>query len=242
MRKIRLSFAALAAVTLAAGTAAAGDPKAAPAAAPAAKPAAPAAAPAAKPAAAPAAAPAAGAPAAAKAAVPPPAGGKPAIAPGEPNPAAPPAPAPPPELLAAAKAATGAWKCKGTVFNPDGTSRPTTGIIKTKLDLDKFWLQSSFAESTGKMKYKFTSYRTFDAASKKWTQVMLDNWGGYQVSTSMGPADNVITWEGQTVSMMGTMKAKDTETLTSPKETKMAGQYSKDGKTWVNGYDVTCTK
>jgi hypothetical protein len=259
MRNVRTILAALATLALSAGTAAAGDPKAAPAPAKAAEAKTPVAqatpAPGAKPAPAPAAkAAATPAPAAKPAATPaakpaPAAGAKPAagaavkadakIAPGEPNPAEPPKPAPAPELVAAAKAQVGTWRCAGNVFGPDGAPRATKAVLKTKVDLDKFWLQSSFAETAGKNKFKFTSYRTFDAASKKWSSVMLDNWGGYAVSTS----SDGVAWEGTSHSPMGTMKAKDTETVVSPREVKMAGQYSSDnGKTWVPGYDLTCKK
>jgi hypothetical protein len=251
MRNVRTILAALATLALSAGTAAAGDPKAAPAPAKAAPVAQATPAPAAKPAPAPAAKAAPTAtPAPATKPAPAPAA-KPAtpaaavkadakIAPGEPNPGAePPKPAPAPELVAAAKAQVGTWRCAGNVFGPDGAPRATKAVLKTKVDLDKFWLQSSFAETAGKNKFKFTSYRTFDAASKKWSSVMLDNWGGYAVSTS----SDGVAWEGTSHSPMGTMKAKDTETVVSPREVKMAGQYSSDnGKTWVPGYDLTCKK
>jgi hypothetical protein len=246
MRNVRTILAALATLALSAGTAAAQTtpaPATKPAPAPAAKPApAPAAAPAAKTA--PAVKPTAATPA-------PAAGAKPAaggaavkadakVAPGEPNPSAePPKPAPAPELVAAAKVQVGTWRCTGNVFGPDGQPRATKAIIKTKLDLDKYWLTSSFAETTGKNKFKFTSYKTFDASSKKWSSVMVDNWGGHAVSSS----SDGIAWEGTSHSPMGTMKSKDSETVVSPKEIKMVGQYSNDnGKTWVNGYDLTCKK
>jgi hypothetical protein len=257
MRNVRTIIAALATLALAAGTATAGDPKAAPAAAPAAK-AAPAAAPTATAQAPAPAKPAAATPAPAAKAAPAPAPAKPAAAPAagkdvkaapapgaapakpaEPAAAEPPMPQPAPELAAAAKASSGTWRCKGNVYGPDGTARPSTGVSKTKVDLDKFWITTSFAETTGKNKFKFTTYRTFDPASKKWTSIMVDNWGGYQVSTST----DGVTWEGTSNSPMGVVKAKDTETLVSPKEQHLVGQYSKDnGKTWVNGYDVTCKK
>jgi len=162
----------------------------------------------------------------------------------EPAPAEMPAPKPPQEVLDATKASTGTWRCKGTVWMPDGTSRPTAGTIKNKADLDKFWIQMSFAETgPAKVKYKFTAYRTFDTASKKWTEVSVDNMGGYSVSTSDGPKDNVIAWEGTAHGMGMTMKSKGNETLVSAKEIKMAGQASMDGgKTWVNSYDVDCKK
>lgn len=209
-----------------------------------AKPAAPAAAPAAaKP------APAA-APAAAKAA---PAAAKPAAAPVAPKadpvaakaepakPAAPPAmPTAPTEVAAMAKTA-GNLRCTGLGFSPMGEMK-MVATVKNKLDLDKWWLHTSFAE-TGGTKFKFEAFTTYDAASKKWTRVMVDNFGSHEVSTSDGVKDNKIVWEGTTKSAMGTMAGRHHEDMTNPKETKMWGEYSMDkGKTYMKAYEMTCKR
>ena len=206
-------------------TAAKTDPKA-PAAPAAAKQAAPPAAAAAKPAAASAAA--AKQPAAAPTAAP--------VAPPQPM-AMPSAPA---EVAALAKAA-GNWRCTGVGFSPAGEMK-MTATIKNKLDIDKWWVRTNFAE-TGGSKFKFEAFTTYDTASKKWTRVMVDNMGNHEVSTSEGAKDGKITWTGASTGSMGTMAGRHYEDSTNPKELKMWGEYSFDkGKTFQKAYEVTCKR
>jgi hypothetical protein len=54
-------------------------------------------------------------------------------------------------------------------------------------------------------------------------------------------ADGVI-WTGESTSPMGKIQIRDTETLVSPGEMKMLGQYSPDGESWSTGYDLSCRK
>lgn len=173
-----------------------------------------------------------------------------------PTPAAKPAPAPPAgdkaqapmqmptapaEVAAAVKAMAGTWRCQGSTFMPDGTATPIKATMKTKIALDKFWAQVSFVETGKKNGYKFESYRTFDG--KKWHGLMVDNMGGSEVSTSDGPKENKVIWEGSGRSAMGEAKARHHEELLSAREVKMWGEWSMDkGKTWVKGYDATCKK
>ncbi len=166
----------------------------------------------------------------------------------EPAPVAmPAAPTPAPELLAAAKAMKGTWSCKGDMFKPDGTSYKSKATMKQKLALDKMWIQGDFAESKTKASpkpMKFTSFRTYDAAGKKWLNVMLDNWGGIGKGWSTGPdAAGKTTFETE-ASMMGqTYKGRDYEEK-GPKKNSLHvwGEYSMDGKTYNKAYDMICTK
>lgn len=216
---VRVSIA-LSAMTMAiSANAFAGDPAPAKApAAPAAKPAAPA----------PAAKPATPAPAA-----------KPAIPPAkDAKPMGP--PAPPAELAAMFKSMQGNWKCIGKAMTPGG-EMPMTATFKSKMDLDKWWIMSSFAETGRKGGYKFSAYTGYDG--KVWSRVMVDNMGGASRVETAGPKDNKLTWEGTNWSMMGTIKVRDHEEMVSPKEQKMWGEMSMDnGKTWTKGYESTCKK
>jgi type IV secretory pathway VirB10-like protein len=213
-------------------TAAKADPKA-PAAAPAA---AAKQAPAATPAAKPAPAPAAAKPAAPAAAAKLPAPTAAPVAPPQP-PAMPSAPA---EVAAMAKAA-GNWRCTGVGFSPAGEMK-MTATIKNKLDVDKWWVRTNFAE-TGGSKFKFEAFTTYDTASKKWTRVMVDNMGNHEVSTSEGAKDGKLTWTGASTGSMGTMPGRHYEDSTNPKELKMWGEYSFDkGKTFQKAYEVTCKR
>ena len=172
------------------------------------------------------------------------------IKPAEPAPKAeaPAMPDPPAEMVAAAKAMRGTWRCTGEMFdNPDGTGRKTKFTVKVAVDLDKFWLRANFAEAKQKgLKYpfKFTSYKTYSAADSKWHQVMVDNWGGISTGWSTGPdAAGKTTWELD-MSMMGqTVKFRDYEEPGAKKrQIHMWGEMTENGKEWKKVYDSTCTK
>lgn len=150
-------------------------------------------------------------------------------------------PTPAPELVEAAKMLKGTWSCKGTVHMPDGTSRDSVGSMKVSVDLDKFWITTDMTEK-GKTPYKFLTHMTFDASSKKWTQVMVDNMGSFGMATSDGPKDGAVSWLGETHGMGMVMKSKLVETMVSPKERKLVSSGSMDGKTWMVDYEGTCKK
>lgn len=142
-------------------------------------------------------------------------------------------------LAEAAETLTGTWRCSGDVHGPDGPA-PSEVVFDVRLDqeLDETWLQAAFAVSSGKYKYKFTSYRTFHPSSSRWSNVIVDNLGGHTVAWS---TDGVI-WTGESNGPMGEMQIKDTETVVSPGKINLLGQYSLDGKSWKTGYDLSCAK
>jgi hypothetical protein len=218
-----------------------------PAAAPAMEKKAAAAAPAPAPAPAPAAKadaakPAAGAPAPAAKPV------APADAAKAPPPAEPPKmepPKPAPEVAEMFKAMQGTWKCTGSASMMDGKSVPMDFNITFKLDLDKFWIVGTFASKKTKanpMVFKFTEYATFDAATKKWVRVMVDNTGGWEQATSTGMANNTMVWEGKAAGMGMSYMTKHTEEVKGPKETHLVGEMTVDGKKWMPMYEATCKK
>lgn len=166
-------------------------------------------------------------------------------APAAPAMAAPTAPA---ELAAMAKSGAGNWKCKGkAVADP---SKPDmvefTGTYKSTLDLEKFWLKGEWTSAMGKMKMRGLIYTTYDASSKKWHRIMLDNAGGsgWESSSGLpaGAAEGKIVWEGE--SRMGAMtsKTRSTEEVAA-KSFKITSEMSMDGgKKYVTGMEMTCTK
>ncbi len=151
-------------------------------------------------------------------------------------------PTPPVEVATMAKGAAGTWKCKGQAIMPDGTAVPMMATMKVKLDLDKYWLRSTFAE-TGKKAgaYKFESFTTYDAGTKKWHRLHADSMGNSETTTSDGLKDGKVTWEGSSRSHMGAAKVRHHEEMVG-KELKMVGEYSMDGKTWSKGYEAACKK
>ncbi|MCP3169081.1 DUF1579 domain-containing protein [Myxococcus qinghaiensis] len=140
-------------------------------------------------------------------------------------------------LADAAKDLTGRWTCSGSVHGPGGAS-PSEVTVEFRPDLDKAWLRTDFAVSSGEYKYKFTSYRTFDAASRKWMNVIIDNLGGYSTSSST----DGITWVGESSGPMGKMSIKDTEHVVSPGEMNMRGEYAQEGLNWSTGYTLSCKR
>ena len=145
----------------------------------------------------------------------------------------------PSALADAARALAGTWRCSGSVYGPDGAAASEV-TVDVRLDggLDEAWLQTVFAVASGKYKYKFTSYRTFDSSSSKWVNVIVDNLRGHAVSRST----DGVTWTGDSSGPIGTMKIRDTETIVAPGKVKMVGQYSLDGSNWSTGYDLSCDK
>lgn len=137
--------------------------------------------------------------------------------------------------------AAGAWRCTGTAMGPTGEMK-MNATLRSKLSLDKWWLQTTFTENGGG-KYKFESFTTFDGASKKWHRVMVDNMGGHEVATSDGSKDGKAQWDASARNMMGTSVGRHYEDITNPKEFKMWGEYSLDkGKTWMKAYEATCKR
>lgn len=152
------------------------------------------------------------------------------------------APTPPAEIKEMLKMGT-SWKCTGTGMGPDMTMGPMKATMKAKSDLDGFWIQENFEGAMGKNKFKFTSYTTFDSASKKWRRVMVDNMGGQAMGTSDGPKDNKIVFNMDVMGAGQTGMMKDTLDITDPKAPKAFGEMSMDkGKTWNKVYEMTCKK
>ena len=159
-------------------------------------------------------------------------------------PAAPAMPTPPAELAAMAKAAGGTWRCTGTASADDkGTMAKMTATNKTKVDLDKWWITDTFDSTMGKMKFKFVSYTTFDAGSKKWRRVMVDNMGGQMVGTSDGMVDGKMTFNMDSMGPRGSSQFRDHSDVTDAKAPKFWGEASMDkGKTWMKVYEMSCKK
>ena len=113
--------------------------------------------------------------------------------------AAPPAmqmPKPAQELLDMTKNMGGTWKCTGKVHLP-GADMDVTADIKGKMDVDKMWWHESLTQTKSKTPYKFEAYMTYDAASKKWNRVSVDNMGVFESASS----DDAKSWTGTSSGM-----------------------------------------
>lgn len=153
-------------------------------------------------------------------------------------------PKPPAELDAMAKTMAGTWRCKGDMFDPTGNKEAVTATTKTKLDLDKWWLVENLEVKSKMGTMKMVFYTTYDATSKKWRRVGVDNWGGQMVGTSDGMKENKMTWNLDTMGPMGAGLFRDHVDASDPKTgIKSKGEMSTDkGKTWMTAYEMTCKK
>jgi uncharacterized GH25 family protein len=158
------------------------------------------------------------------------------------------APTPPAELAAMAKTIGGNWKCKGKgAMDPANPTAMTefAGTYKAAAELDKFWIKGEWSVSVGKMKMRGFVFTTFDATTKKWHRVMLDNGGGSGWESSgglpAGATEGKLVWEGEARMGGQAIKNRSTEEV-SAKTFKLTGEMSPDGKKWMTGMEMTCTK
>jgi hypothetical protein len=165
-----------------------------------------------------------------------------AVTPPAPKEMVPPAPAP--ELKEMLKLSAGNWKCTGSAAANEATLSPMKATMKTKAELDGFWIQDTFEGTMGKMKFKFVAYTTFDATSKKWRRVSVDSQGAQMIGTSDGVKDGKMTFNMDTMGGMGSgTMFKDSVDMTDPKLVKATGTMSMDkGKTWMPVYEMSCKK
>jgi hypothetical protein len=158
-------------------------------------------------------------------------------------------PKPDAQIAEVAKAINGTWKCTGKGMGVDGKETDTKVTIANKVanNLDKWWIQTDITTAMGKTPYKIMSFTTYNPLEKKWMRVSVDNFGGTETTTSAGPKDGVLTWEGESIGQMAApggshrAKGKHTEDMKDPKNVKMKGEYQMGGK-WMTVYDVSCKK
>lgn len=155
-------------------------------------------------------------------------------------------PKPPVEVADMAKVVVGTWRCTGTEINPDGTSAKMTATVKTRVDLDKWWISETMDVKGVRGSFKMVAYSTYDPSFKKWRRVSVDSMGNQYVGTSDGVKDGVakLDWNIDTMGPMGAGMFRDHQDLTAVKTgTKLSGEISMDkGKTWKPVYEMTCKK
>lgn len=174
--------------------------------------------------------------------------------PGEPKPGEPKPPEPrpggtaemkpPAELAERAKATAGTWRCKGQALDHTMQMKDMTGTLRTRVDLDGWWLHSSFESKVGKEPFRFESFETFDPTSRTWKAVMVETGGGWSTGESAGMKDRKVDWELTTHSAMGEAMFRDHADMSDPKAgARLSGEVSTDkGKTWTKVYEMACKK
>ena len=97
-----------------------------------------------------------------------------------------PMPKPPQEIADMGKMMSGTWNCSGKAYMPDNSAVDMKGTMKSKVDMNGFYMHDSWSSKMGKMDFTFESYTSYDAAAKKWRRTMVDSFGGMMVGTSDG--------------------------------------------------------
>lgn len=150
----------------------------------------------------------------------------------------------PPEVTDLVKLVSGSWKCTGTAaIGADPAAQPMTATLKTKADLDGFWIHDTFDAKVGKTKLKYEAFTTYD--SRKWRRVLVDNRGAQVIGTSDGVKEGKMDWNLDALASAGpAVQLRDHLDASDPKAgLKLAGEQSSDkGKTWTKVYEMTCKK
>jgi hypothetical protein len=150
----------------------------------------------------------------------------------------------PQEVADMAKMASGTWNCTGKAYMPDNSAVDMKGTMKSKSDMNGFWMHDSWTSKMGKMDFNFESYTTYDASMKKWRRMMVDSMGGQMMGTSDGMNAGKMDFAMDAWSAMGQMMFKDHLDVSDMKAgMKSWGERSMDkGKTWQKDYEVVCKK
>jgi hypothetical protein len=157
-------------------------------------------------------------------------------------------PKPPQELAEMAKTMTGSWKCKGQSLGMDMKMADMTATMKSKSDINGWWMHDSFDTMMGKMPFHFEAYTTFDASAKTWRRVMVESGGGYSTGTgTMGASKmdwDLATMEPMHNGMGGAGTFKDHIDWSDAKVGVHAWGEMADPKTkaMLKIYDMTCKK
>lgn len=149
----------------------------------------------------------------------------------------------PQEVTDLLKLVNGTWKCTGVTTIGADPAQPMTATLKTKADLDGFWIHDTFEAKVGKAKLKYESFTTFD--SRKWRRVLVDNRGTQVIGTSDGVKDGKLDWNLDAFAGAGpAVQFRDHLDVSDAKAgLKLAGEQSVDkGKTWTKVYEMVCKK
>ncbi len=150
---------------------------------------------------------------------------------------------PPADLAVFADLTAGTWTCTGEGRDRTNQMLPMKSKVRSRSDLDGWWVQETFDGTVGKARFKTVAYTTYDAAAKTWRRVSVDNHGMQLVGTSDGVKDGKIVFDLETRFGGMVIQFKDTFDLSGRRTLKSWGELSFDkGATWMRVYDAACTK
>jgi Protein of unknown function (DUF1579) len=133
----------------------------------------------------------------------------------------------------------GTWTCISNVsaMGPNMPAHTETDTMTFESSLGGAWLHQRYV---GKA-FMGESYFHYDKATSSWVSVGVDNMGGYGTSRSSGMSGNTMVFEGP-YNYGGKMStSRDTVTVMDKNKLRHVGSY-KDGDTWKQTDDTTCTR
>jgi uncharacterized protein DUF1579 len=154
------------------------------------------------------------------------------------------APKPAPEM-SQLKYFAGSWSCSGDApASPFGPAHKTKSSLMLKLDLDGFWYDGMMTEmktASNTHPVKGMLHLGYDATSKQFVQVWVDNTGAWATQMSPGWQGNTIVFTGDQVVMGEKLTARDTLARKSDTEFTHKFELNMKGQ-WSPIIDETCKK
>lgn len=154
------------------------------------------------------------------------------------------APKPAPEM-AQVKYFAGSWTCSGEApASPFGPAHKTQTTMMLKLDLDGFWYGGMVTElktASNKNPVKGMLHLSYDASSKQYVLIWLDNFGSWATETSPGWQGDTMVWKGEQMVMGEKATARDTFVKKSDREYTHKFELEMKGE-WGTIIDETCKK
>jgi hypothetical protein len=147
-------------------------------------------------------------------------------------------PKPPAELDAMAKLMLGTWACDSTVKLGKTNEKYALKITWTR-ELGGFWLVGRSEATVQGMKLETVSYLGYDAASKTWTQMAVDNQGSVVSLTAKGTPEK-LEFTGKARSMGQDFSPTMTMVKKSDKEVVLATSATMGGQTMSE--EMVCKK
>lgn len=148
-----------------------------------------------------------------------------------------------PELVTAARAQTGTYRCRGEVTANVDEKRKVTGTLTITTELDGRWLVWRLVPGRGpKSKpIRYTIYRSFDASARTWNALQLDSTGGRAELTAPASDDGKLNWDG-TLYYRGMKVAIRDHQEPVRGGLRLWGEYETEPGLYLASYDVTCKK
>ena len=135
----------------------------------------------------------------------------------------------------------GNWTCEGTVpAGPMGPGGKISGTVSSRKDLGGFWQSGTVKSSMGNMPgMEGMFHMTYDAGTKEYVMLWVDNMGSYSQQTSKGWDGDKMVFAGTT--LMGGKRWATRDTFTRMGKTlKHDWEGQMDGSTWTPMGSESC--